>query len=166
LAIVHSPISCALACRGNGARETLRSRRRNRGEGGWLPPDSEVVSPNPARGELDSASLHSVLRANLPGMSKPAIVWEAMNTSTRRLSRGEWRERATKECSRYPGDPSRSLRPWVGRRQRSWESHNPSSLRRRKSDRPIVAMMRGNARGAKGPLRYRVFNQKEAPLER
>jgi hypothetical protein len=160
LVIVHSPISCASACLGNEARETMRFRSISRGEEGWIPLDDESVSPNPERGELNSASLHVPLTANLPEMVKPVIGREEMNESTYRVRRGDWRERARKECAWYLGDPFRGRTLVVSGRQGRRGSHNPKSLRQRESDGPVVVLTRGNARRAKGSFRHRVLIKK------
>ena len=160
MVIVHSPISCTSAGQGNEARETVWSCSKERGEGRWILPDGEGASPNSERSELDSASLHYLLMANLPEMVKPVIGREEMNASTCRVNRGDWRERVPKECPWHPGDPSRSWTLVVSGRQGAWGNHNPRYPRRRKSDRPVVVMTRGNARRAKGPFRYRGFIMK------
>ena len=154
MVIVHSPISCASACVGNEACETLRSQRTCWSEGGWIPLDGESVSPNPERGELDSASLLYKLTASLPEMVKPVAGREEMNVSTCRVSRGDWRERARKECVRYPGGPFRRRPLVVSGGQGRRGSHNPKSLRQRESERRVLAKTRGNARRAKGPYRH------------
>ena len=157
MVIVHSPISCATACLGNEARETMRFWCKYWSEEGWIPLDDESVSPNPERGELDTASLHVLLTASLPEMVKPVIGREEMHVSTYRVRRGDWRERARKECAWYLGDPFRSGPLVVSGRQGHRGSHNPKSLRQRESDRRVLAMTRGNARRAKGPFRHRVL---------
>ena len=149
--IVRSACSCASACGGNKARETLRSGRMRSGEGRWFLPDSEVMSPNAS--ELDSASLRKWWTANLPEMVKPVIDGEATNVSIRRATRGGWRERMTKEHTWYPGDPLRGLDSAVGTGQRNQGSHNLINLRRWKSDRLMVATKWGNACRAKRPDR-------------
>lgn len=156
--MVCSSCSCASACGGNEARETMRSVPTGAGEGGWSPSDSEGASPNAS--ELASASLHTRRSVNLPEMVKPAIVGEAADKSTRQAARGDWRERASKEHIRYPGDPSRSEAPAVGAELDPWGSHNPRSPRRWESERFVVAWKRGNSCGAKGPFRRRVFTRK------
>lgn len=156
MVIVHSPISCASACLGNETRETMRFRSKCRSEEGWVPLDDESVSPNPERGKLNSASLHVLLTANLPKMVKPAIGREEMNESTYRVSRGDWRGRARKECAWYLGDPFRRRSLVVSGRQGHRGSHNPKSPRQRESERLVVVKTRGNARRAKGPYRHHV----------
>ncbi len=160
MTIVHSSISCASACGGNKACETMRFRRKTskRAEGDLC--NSEDASPNPERGELDSASLRYMLAANLPEMAKPATSREEMNVSAYWVSRGGWRERVSREYSWYPGYPSRCTSLVVKDVQRLRGSHNPLYLRRRKSEQPIVVMTQGNACRAKGLCRYRVFKIK------
>jgi hypothetical protein len=116
MVITHSPFSCASACGGNKACETLRCRGGIRCEEGWFPSDSEGASPNVS--ELDSASLRQCRSANLPNVVKPAIGEEAMSMCTRRDGRGDWRGRVPTDRHWYPRDPSRSLRPVVGQRAR------------------------------------------------
>lgn len=130
------------------------------GEGGWYLPDNEVASPNTIC-ELDSASLHNNWRtANLPNWVKPAIDGEATNASIRRAARGDWRERATKEHTRYPGDPLRGPESAVDTGQGNRGKHNPADLRRWKSERFVVAMKQGNSCRAKEPDRRRVSTVK------
>ena len=146
--IVRSTCSCAPACGGDKARETRRSAPKV-DEGGWYPPDNEVASPNAS--EPVSASLHHWRAAILPNVVKPAIGGEVTNGSIRQDARGEWGERATTEHARYPGEPLRSPAPAVGTGRGARERHNPCIPRRRQSDRLVVALKRGNSRGAKGP---------------
>ena len=150
MSIVRSACSCASACGSNEARETWRSALVA-GKGGWHPPDNEVASPNAS--ELDSASLHKWRSANLPEVVKPVIGGEATDTSIRRAVRGDWRERATTEHTRYPGEPPRSPASAVEAGRGARGRHNPRILRRRQSDRLIVAWKRGNSRRAKEPDR-------------
>ena len=157
--IVHSPISCASACEGNRPRETLRFQS-NWSDEGWIPSDNEDMSPNPERGELDSASLHKPMVAKLPDLLKPAIYREEMNKSTCRTIRGDWRERVLKECTWQLGSPSRRLESVVDNRQGTWGSHNLESPRRRVADRPVVTTKQGNACGVKESARYLVFKLK------
>ena len=146
--IVRSTCSCAPACGGDKARETRRSAPKV-DEGGWYPPDNEVASPNAS--EPVSASLHHWRAANLPNVVKPAIGGEVTNGSIRQDARGEWGERATTEHARYPGEPLRSPVSAVETGQGTQGSHNLRIPRQRQSDRLVVALKRGNSRGAKGP---------------
>jgi len=144
--IACSTFSCALACAGDQSRETLRSLLLH-GEGGWPPLDNEDVSPNVS--ELDSASLHQLLAVNLPEMLKPATSEEATSMSTHWAIRGDWRERMSKDWQQVPGEPPRCTVGEESVVQGGRGINNSVSCRRRKSERPIVAKKRGNARGAK-----------------
>lgn len=156
--VACSTFSCALACAGDQSRETLRSLQivylylylyLLHGEGGWSPPDSEGMSPNVS--ELDSASLRYLLAVNLPEVMKPATSEEATSMSTHWAIRGAWRERVPKDWQQVPGEPPRCTCGEVSAVQGVRGINNLVSCRRRKSERPIVAEKRGNARGAKGP---------------
>jgi len=144
--IACSTFSCALACAGDQSRETLRSLLLH-GEGGWSPLDNEDVSPNVS--ELDSASLHQLLAVNLPEMLKPATSEEATSMSTHWAIRGDWRERMSKDWQQVPGEPPRCTVGEESVVQGGRGINNSVFCRRRKSERPIVAKKRGNARGAK-----------------
>ncbi len=128
------------------------------GEGGWNPPDSEVVSPNAS--EPDTASLHNWRSANLPNMVKPAIGGEATDASIRRAARGDRGERATTEHTRNPGEPLRIHVSAVDTGQGARGRHNPRTPRRRQADWPVVAVKRVNPCRAKGPDRRRVSTAK------
>jgi len=144
--IACSTFSCALACAGDQSRETLRSLLLH-GEGGWPPLDNEDVSPNVS--ELASASLHHLLAVNLPEMLKPATSEEATSMSTHWAIRGDWRERMSKDWQQVPGEPPRCTVGEESVVQGGRGINNSVFCRRRKSERPIVAKKRGNARGAK-----------------
>jgi hypothetical protein len=144
--IACSTFSCALACAGDQSRETLRSLRLH-GEVGWTPTDSEDMSPNVS--ELDSASLHHLLAVNLPEVLKPATNEEATSMSTHWAIRGDWRERVSKDWQQVPGEPPRCISGEESALQGGRGINNLVFCRRRKSERPIVAEKRGNARGAK-----------------
>jgi hypothetical protein len=155
--IACSTFSCALACAGDQSRETLRSLQivylyQLHGEGGWSPSDSEGMSPNVS--ELDSASLRYLLAVNLPEVMKPATSEEATSMSTHWAIRGAWRERVPKDWQQVPGEPPRctvgEVKLQLFAVQGGRGINNPVFCRRRKSERPIVAEKRGNARGAKG----------------
>ena len=153
--IVCSSFSCALACGGNKARETLRWQACACCETGGYPDDCEDVSPNKVN--LLRPRYTKFPAANLPEWVKPAIDMEVINVCTCRAGRGDWRERASKERHLYLGAPSRSRRPEVGLGQGRQGNHNLLSLRRRKSERSVVMMTPGNAGRVKRPYRYRVF---------
>jgi hypothetical protein len=147
--IACSTFSCALACEGDQSRETLRSLLYlMHGEGGWPPPDSEDMSPNVS--ELDSASLHHPLAVSLPEVLKPVTNEEATSMCTHWAIRGDWRERVSKDWQQVPGEPPRCIGGELSAIQGGRGINNPAFCRRRKSERPIVAKKRGNARGAKG----------------
>lgn len=156
--IACSTFSCALACAGDQSRETLRSLQILylyilHGEGGWTPPDNEGMSPNVS--ELDSASLHYPLAVNLPEVMKPATSEEVTSICTHWATRGAWRGRVPKDWQQVPGEPPRctdgEVELYLSVVQGGRGINNPVFCRRRKSERPIVAEKRGNARGAKGP---------------
>ncbi len=152
--IVCSSISCALACGGNDACETLRYRVSTRCDAGWYPADNEDVSPNkvnPFRPRYAKLPM-----ASLPKMVKPATDMEEINACTCQVGRGGWGERALKEQHLYLGEPFRSRCPEVGRRQGHRGNHNPVSLRQRKSERLVGVLTPGNAGRAKGLCRYHV----------
>lgn len=144
--IACSTFSCALACAGDQSRETLRSLHQH-GERGWFPLDSEDMSPNAS--ELDSASLHHSLAVNLPKVMKPATSEEVTSICTHWAIRGDWRERVSKGWHQVPGEPPRCTGGEVSAVQGVRGINNLVFCRRRKSERPILAEKRGNARGAK-----------------
>ena len=152
--IERSTYSCALAYEGNNIRETLRSVF-SAGDREWHSLDNEVVSPNIS--EPVSASLHNWRSVSLSDMVEPAIVGKVTFRSIRQGARGDWGERATTEHVRYLGEPSRCCNLTVGLQQRLQGNHNLHFLRRRQSDRFIVAMKQSNFCGAKGPDFYHVF---------
>jgi hypothetical protein len=154
LIIVCSSISCALACGGNKACETLRYRAFVRCEVGGIPADNEDVSPNKVN--LFRPRYTKSPAAILPKRVKPVIGMEVINVSTCRAGRGEWRERASIEQYLYLGDPFRSRCPEVGERQGCRGNHNPDCPRQRKSEWLVGVMTPGNAGRAKGLYRYRV----------
>ena len=145
--IACTTFSCALACAGDQSRETLRSLRKH-GKRGWSPLDSEDMSPSVS--ELDSASLHHSLAVKLPKVLKPATNEEATSMSTHWATRGDWRERVSKDWRQVPGEPPRCTCGEESAVQGRRGINNLASCRERKSERPIVAEKRGNARGAKG----------------
>jgi hypothetical protein len=145
--IACTTFSCALACAGDQSCETLRSLRMH-GERGWSPLDSEDMSPSIS--ELDSASLHHTLAVKLPEVLKPVINEEATSMSTHWATRGDWRERVSKDWQQVPGEPPRCIVGEESALQGGRGINNFVFCRRRKSERPIVAKKRGNARGAKG----------------
>jgi hypothetical protein len=89
-----------------------------------------------------------VRSANLSKKPKPKIRREATFTSSGGDLRGGWGQRAGKVGLGRLGDPSHRFR--AARDEVSAESIR-RALEAGESERPIVAMKRGNARGAKGP---------------
>ena len=86
--------------------------------------------------------------ANLPTKTKPDKTdGEATGVCSHRTFRGGWGQRAWTDQSKEPGRSGRV----AGNSQRWQGIHNLRGGPHRKSERPIVAMKRGNARGAKGP---------------
>ena len=115
-------------------------------EAPWIEPVSRSAS------ETKAASLRQVRAANLSDVPKPEIRREGMFTSSGGVLRGEWGQRAGKVGLGRLGDPCCRLRP------KRNEMHIESirwALGAWESERPIVAMKRGNARGAKGPWQER-----------
>ncbi len=145
--IAHSTFSCALACNGNSARETLRSCFVH-GEWGWSPHDNEDASLSAS--ELDSAPLHNPLSAKLPELLKPANNDEVMSRNSHCDSRGDWRKRVSKDWRQVPGYPLRRMPSGVMGLYKVMEINNYVLSRGWKSERPISAKKRGNSCGAKG----------------
>ncbi len=152
--IVCSSISCALACGGNEACETLRYWVLTQCEAGWYPADNEDVSPNEVN--LSRPRYTNFPAANLPNVLKPAIDMEEINACTYRAGRGDWRERASKEQHLYLGEPFRSRCPEVGLRQGHRGNHNSVGSRQRKSERLVRVLTSGNADRAKELCRCHV----------
>ncbi len=158
--IVYSSNSCALACVGNEARETLRCRLCADAKTGWFPTDNEDASPN----EVNSfrPRYAKMPMANLPEMVKPATYTEEINKSTYKVGRGGWRERASKEQSGYLGRPSRTSSSEVEGDEEHRGNNNPIHSRRRKSERLVVTMTQGNACRVKELYRYYVCRTKRS----
>jgi hypothetical protein len=81
-------------------------------------------------------------------MPKPAIRREAMFTSSGGDLRGEWGQRAGKVGLGRLGAPAQRFRQ---KRDKACAESIRRALEGGESERPIVALKRGNARGAKGP---------------
>ncbi len=152
--IAYSTFSCASACNGNNARETLRSCLSH-GDWGWSPYDNEDVSLSAS--ELDSASLHKSLAAKLPDLLKPVNNEEVMSKCTHCASRGDWRKRTSKDCRQVPGAPLRYNPSGLMVITTLEGINNRKNSRGWKSERPIVAMKQGNACGAKELHRHHVY---------
>jgi hypothetical protein len=145
--IVRTTYRYAAAGGRDETRETQRSGE-TQAKGKEEFPDIESASPNPARGELESASLHKSSVANLPEMGKPATC-RARNGKEvpGGTGRSERRERVLKDMSET----------WETRScgRAGSASQNRECITcggaRRESDGLIVARKRCNARGAKEP---------------
>jgi hypothetical protein len=148
--IVRMTFSRAMACAGNQPRETLWSSMKLHGKSRMVLLNDKDVSPNAC--ELDSASLHyKLLMVKLPKMLKPVTREEETNKSTHGISRGDWGGRVSKDWQWDPGRPARCIKREVSEIQEYMGINNHVTCRKRESERSIVAMKRGNSRGAKGP---------------
>jgi hypothetical protein len=148
--IVRMTFSRAMACAGNQSRETLWSSMKLHGKSRMVLLNDKDVSPNVS--EPDSASLHyKPLMVKLPKMLKPVTREEETNRSTHGISRGDWGGRVLKDWQWGPGSPARCIKREVSEIQKCIGINNYVTCRKRESERSIVAMKRGNARGAKGP---------------
>jgi hypothetical protein len=83
-----------------------------------------------------------------------------MSANTLQARRGDWGERAPTEREQGP----REDRPGGSGEGKAWGQrlagiNNRETGRGRESDRPIVAVMRSNVRGAKGPSFSHVSNK-------
>ena len=112
------------------------------GEAPWIEPASRSASKPVA------ASLRKVRTANLSEMPKPATRREATFTGNGGVLRGRWGQRAGKGWLGRLGDPRRQPREERGEARAESIRRAPGAG---ESERPMVAMKRGNARGAKGP---------------
>ncbi len=143
--IVRSTSSHASAGESNGTRETLRSGAIQ--ARGVVLPDDDGVSPNPARGELVSASLNhyrrptSQKRRSLPPAGKQRTLAPAGPFGVRGVSAHQKNYHVTWETR-----PSGRLK-W----QLAMGMHNHRRSLGWESDGLVVARKRGNARGAKEP---------------
>ncbi len=153
--IVRSTSSCASAGGSNEAREAMRSGEIQ--AKGVVLPDDDGVSPNPARGELVSASLNHYRRPSpqkepsLPPTEKQRTWAPAGPVGVRGVSACQKNRHVTL------GDPLRSPR----RRQPVPGIHNQERCLGGESDGLVVARKRGNARGAKEPCCMHAFINEE-----
>lgn len=149
--IVRMTFSRAMACAGNQSRETLWSSMKLHGKSRMVLLNDKDVSPNVC--ELDSASLHyKLLMVKLPKMLKPVTREEETNKSTHGIIRGDWGGRVSKDWQWDPGRPARCIKREVSEIQKYMGINNHVTCRKRESERSIVAMKRGNSRGAKGRM--------------
>jgi hypothetical protein len=190
--IAHLTRSCGSPREGNRAGRAIRSLcHRAQGRKGELLPGRRRCEPNAS--EPDSASLDQPVVTNLQTEVKSDTSGEEMSASTRWATRGGWggrvptdragtwdtrlsesvRREGIKRCARVPMSRVRrkgrkrkcasTAQEARGRRQRDRGIHNPGRGSSRESDRPIVALKRGNARGAKGPSFSHVFVKERKP---
>jgi hypothetical protein len=111
-------------------------------EAPWIEPVSRSAS------KPVSSLVTPVRSANLSNEPKPEIRREAMFTSSGGDLRGRRGQRAGKVGLGRLGDPDRRFR---GERDEARVEAISRALEIRESERPVVALKRGNARGAKGP---------------
>jgi hypothetical protein len=115
-------------------------------EAPWIEPASRSAS------EPETASLHQVRVASLSDVLKPEIRREVMFMSNGGTLRGQRGQRAGKVGLGRLGDPCCRL----GSKRDKMHSESIScALGAWESERLMVAMKRGNARGAKGPWQER-----------
>jgi hypothetical protein len=119
-------------------------------EAPWIEPASRSAS------EPETASLHQVRVANLSDVPKPEIRHEAIFTCSGGTLRGRRGQRAGTVGLGRLGDRCCQLRPKRG--EMPIESIR-WALGAGESERLVVAMKRGNARGAKGPWRGRANSE-------
>lgn len=113
------------------------------------------MSPNAGRREPETASLCEVDVSNLSYRMKSITCDEGMSKSSRKTSRGGRGERASKEWSRYLGDPLRYGVPaevFTG-------NNNRRDCCKRESERPVVVKKFGKPNGAKGPCLIQVKSE-------
>lgn len=153
--IVRSTSSHASAGESNGTRETLRFGAIQ--AKGVVLPDDDGVSPNPARGELVSASLNHNRRPtsqkgrSLPPTGKQRTVAPVGPVGVRGVGAYQKNHHATWE--------TRSSRRLL--RQLARGMHNYRQCLGRESDGLVVARKRGNARRAKEPCCMHAFINEE-----
>ena len=153
--VVRSTSSHASAGESNGTRETLRSgviQAR-----GVVLPDDDGVSPNPARGELVSASLNLHRRPtsqkgrSLPPTGKQRTSAPVGPVGVRAVGAHQKNDHVTWE--------TRSSRRLM--RQLAMGMHNRRRCLSWESDGLVGARKRGNARGAKEPFCMHAFINEE-----
>ena len=110
-----------------------------------------------ATSELESASIHKDGSGQILRLSEASICQEAMFKSTGRTSRGERRQRARKE---QPGtwDKPGAVSAQADKHDKG--INNLVGCRIREADGFVVAMKRGNARGAKEPCWQRAESER------
>ena len=158
--IDHSTCSNAPACGGDKARETEWPASMA-GERGCKPLDCEDVSPSAS--ELDSASLNlSQWPTSQNGRSLTSLEKQWSRASRELCGVIEESARRRRNRNIRENSPVSNFQR-SGERQRVMGNHNHGIGRKEWSEWPIVAMKRGNARGAKGPYcNYANINMGEA----
>jgi hypothetical protein len=153
--IVRSTSSCASAGGSNEAREAMRSGGIQ--AKGVVLPDDDGVSPNPARGELVSASLNDYRRPSsqetrsLPPTGKQRTQAPVGPVGVRGVSACQKNRQVTLGA---PPEPPHPRQPVLG-------IHNEEWCLGVESDGLVVAEKRGNARGAKEPYCKHAFINEE-----
>ena len=192
MVIAHLTRSCGSLREGNRAGRAIRSLCQGAlGRKGDSLPGRRRCEPNAS--EPDSASLHQPVATNLHREVKSDTSGVEMSANTHWATQGGWGGRVPtdraetwetrcgesvcregiKRCAMAPNSRARrkgrkrkceSTTPDArGRWKRARGIHNPECGCSRESDRPIVAMKRGNARGAKGPSFSHVFVKERKP---
>lgn len=159
--IVCSSTSCAMACGGNEACETLRYWPKSQCEAGVVPTDNEDVSPNEVnsfRPRYAKAPL-----ASLPKMVKPVICMEEINTRTCETVGVIGESAHRKNNAQYLGEPFHGIKSEVDDMQGQQGNNNLLSLWQGQSERLILTMKRGNACGVKELFRHHVDRIERRP---
>ena len=145
--IVRSTSSYASAGGSNETRETMRFGAIQAKE--EFPPDDDVLSLNPARGELVSASLNlyrrptSQEKGSLPSAGKKRTSAPVGPVGVRGVG-------ADQKNHHVPWDTRSDTLASAG--QLAMGIHNHRQRSGRETDGLVVARKRGNARGAKEPF--------------
>lgn len=192
MTIAHLTRSCGSSREGNRAGRAIRSLCHGAlGRKGGRLPGRRRCEPNAS--EPDSASLYQPVATNLQTKAKSDTSGVAMSANTHWATRGDWggrvptdraetwetrcgesdRREGRKRCAMASSSRVRrkerkrqcagTTLEAHGRRQRGRGNHNPGCGCSRESDRPTVALKRGNARGAKGPSFSHVFVKERRP---
>ena len=161
MVIVYSSTSCALACGGNEACETLRYWPKSRCKDGLVPADNEDVSPNKVNSFRPRYNI--IPLAILPKMVKPVISMEEINTSTCETVGVIGESAYRKNNSQYLGRPFHSIKSEVDDMRGRRGNNNPFSSWQGKSERLVRTMKRGNACGVKEPYRHHVYRMERRP---
>ena len=153
--IVRSTSSHASAGESNGTRETLRSGEIQ--AKGVVLPDDDGVSPNPARGELVSASLNQI--GGQPPRRGEACHQQGSNGRLAPVGPVGVRAVGAHQKNYHVIWETRSSGRLL--RQLPMGMHNRRRCLSRESEGLVVARKRGNARGAKEPCCMHAFINEE-----